>query len=142
MTTDASAVLGALPSPTFAPAPTPITSINPPCTISDACWNYDEEDDEHDASYDLKQPCHGWPELVNLMVQNPHFESYQAFRDLNIKSLLYYQAELVQLRRDLHGIEWRDHRKGGVSTRLCANVRSLLLTPILFLPQTKSNGTR
>jgi hypothetical protein len=38
---------------------------------------------------------HGWPCLAELMFKHPGFESFQAFRDLRIKSLLYYQAEHV-----------------------------------------------
>jgi hypothetical protein len=98
-------------SPIFTAAPTavptavptgPSTSIH--CNTYPACTHYDE-DDERDASHDLKQPCHGWPELVKVMVESPGFEAFQAFRDLNIKSLLYYQAELVKLRRQLHALE-------------------------------------
>ena len=96
------------------------------CRILDACWKYDE--DHLDASQDLKQNCHGWPELVDVMVRHPNFESFQAFRDLNIKSLLYYQAELVSLRKDLHEIEWQDHRKGGKAGKICGDIENLLLT--------------
>jgi hypothetical protein len=60
------------------------------------------------------------------MVDQPGLESFQPFRDLNIKSLLYYQAELVQLRQDLHALEWEDHRKGGGAVLLCENVDKLL----------------
>jgi len=103
---------------------TPSTST---CRIYEACWNY-PDDDDHDASHDLKQPCHGWPKLVDVMVEHPDFESFQAFRDLNIKSLLYYQAELVQLREELHALEWKDHRKGGDPAMLSSDIRLLLLT--------------
>ena len=110
-----------------APTANSLTPSTSPCRIHEACWRYNEED-PRDASHDLKQPCHGWPKLVDVMVENPDFESFQAFRDLNIKSLLYYQAELVQLREDLHALEWEDHRKGGKSARSCSSVRSLLLS--------------
>jgi hypothetical protein len=83
-----------------------------------------------DPAEDLDRPCHGWPELVNLIVKNPGFEAFQAFRDLNIKSLLYYQAELVKLRKDLHRLEWNDHRKGKFDDahKLCSRVDTLLLS--------------
>jgi hypothetical protein len=116
-------------SPTFSAAET-VNSSTPstsPCMISHACSHFDEDDDG-DASLDLKQPCHGWPKLVDVMVEHPGFESFQAFRDLNLKSLLYYQAELVQLREELHEIEWQDHRKGGEQKDFCSDIQTLLLT--------------
>jgi len=117
------------PSPTFSAAPT-AHSIPPsarPCTATPACYEWNERKLD-DASKDLSKPCHGWPQLVHDMVENPGFESFQSFRDLNIKSLLYYQAELDQLRKDLHALEWKDHRNGGQSAVFCENIRSLLLT--------------
>src|ERR1700731_4832312 len=42
-----------------------------------------------DPEENLDMPCHGWPELVKVMVDNPGFEAFQAFRSLHIKSLLY-----------------------------------------------------
>jgi len=64
------------------------------------------------------------------MFRNPGFESFQAFRDLNIKSLLYYQAELVGIREELLKVEWKDHINGGFedSDQLCERVDTLLLT--------------
>jgi hypothetical protein len=75
-----------------------------------------------------EKPCHGWPELTDHIVKNPGFESFQSFRDLNIKSLLYFQAELCSLRRQLHELEWKDHRSGNFShaEHLCANVEFLV----------------
>jgi hypothetical protein len=61
---------------------------------------------------DLKKPCHGYPALANLMFNYPSMESFQAFRDLHIKSLLYYQAKLDTIRKELHKLEWEDHCKG------------------------------
>ncbi|KAH8598741.1 hypothetical protein B0O99DRAFT_566099 [Bisporella sp. PMI_857] len=63
---------------------------------------------------DLNQPLPGWPNLARIITDNPGLEAFQSFRDLNIKSLLYYQAELHQLRAKLHNQEWTDlegHRK-------------------------------
>jgi hypothetical protein len=66
-----------------------------------------------DPKNDLCCPVHGWPELARVMAAHPDFATFQRFRDLNVKSLLYYQAELADLRRELHKIEWEDHRDGG-----------------------------
>jgi len=65
-----------------------------------------------DPAKDLEHPLHGWPELARLIAKKPDFEAFQSFKDLNIKSLLYYQAELDQLREDLHRVEWGDYREG------------------------------
>ena len=62
---------------------------------------------------DLDQPVPGWPKLALLMAQTPDFASFARFRDLNIKSLLYYQAELRSLKIELHKLEWRDYRLSG-----------------------------
>jgi hypothetical protein len=66
-----------------------------------------------DATKGLEQPCHGWPSLAHAIADNPCFEIFQTFRDLNIKSLLYYQAQLDQLRKELEALEWEDYRKDG-----------------------------
>jgi hypothetical protein len=78
----------------------------------------------------LSIPCHGWPDLANIMSQNPGFESFQAFRDLHIKSLLYYQAQLVELRQDIHKLEWKDHSEADfpLHERLSKSVDFLLKT--------------
>jgi hypothetical protein len=57
----------------------------------------------------LEHPLHGWPELAQLMAQNADL---QAFTDLNVKSLLYYQVELTDLREELRKLEWTDHLEG------------------------------
>lgn len=61
---------------------------------------------------DLEKPCHGYPALANFMFNNPGFESFQAFRDLHVKSLLYYQVKLDTIRNQLHKLEWEDHCNG------------------------------
>lgn len=108
------------PSPTFSTADTTIDSSDQCETCKASPKDYPEN-----AKTDLQKPCHGWPQLVKAMVNYPCFECFQPFRDLNIKSLLYYQAELVQLREELHALEWEDHRKGEDSSDLCANVKNL-----------------
>jgi hypothetical protein len=55
---------------------------------------------------------HGWPELAQLITKYPDLEAFQPFRELHIKSLLYYQAELDGLKNSLHDAEWTDHRYG------------------------------
>jgi hypothetical protein len=84
--------------------------------------------DYTDTNQTPREPCHGWPQLTELMVKNPGFESFQTFRDLNIKSLLYYQAELCSLRKQLHKLEWKDHRTGKLphAEEFCANIEFLV----------------
>jgi hypothetical protein len=68
-------------------------------------------EDRPDQKYPpLDQPLHGWPELAKAIETYADFEAFPAFRDLNIKSLLYYQCELTALRKKLHEQEWEDHR--------------------------------
>jgi len=55
-----------------------------------------------------------------LMAKTPDFASLSRFRDLNLKSLLYYQAELTRLRKQLHKMEWRDYRRGDEEARIYA----------------------
>jgi len=57
---------------------------------------------------DLNQVLEGWPSVAKLIKENPGFEAFQSFKDLNIKMLLYYQGELHQLRMRLHKQEWKD----------------------------------
>jgi hypothetical protein len=89
-----------------------------------------EDDQEHKwpPMGDLEKPCHGWPGLADIMVKNGGFQSFQAFRDLHIKSLLYYQVELVKIREELHRIEWRNHteRHFARSDKLCKRAEWLL----------------
>src|SRR6266496_2111991 len=68
-------------------------------------------DFDTDPKDDLSRPLHGWPELAKTIEKYPDFEAFPTFRDLNIKSLLYYQCQLSQLREELHEIEWMDHRE-------------------------------
>jgi hypothetical protein len=50
----------------------------------------------------------GWPQLSVLMAKTPDFAAFPRFRDLNIKSLLYYQVQLEQWRKKLHEQEIKD----------------------------------
>jgi hypothetical protein len=63
-----------------------------------------------DPKENLNRPLHGWPELAKTIEQYPDFEAFPTFRDLNIKSLLYYQCQLSKMRAELHELEWEDHR--------------------------------
>lgn len=45
------------------------------------------------------------------MAKTPDFAAFPRFRDLNVKSLLYYQVELTKLRRKLHDQEYEDNGK-------------------------------
>ncbi|KAF1972000.1 hypothetical protein BU23DRAFT_364109, partial [Bimuria novae-zelandiae CBS 107.79] len=54
----------------------------------------------------------GWPQLAQLMAKTPDFAAFPRFRDLNVKSLLYYQCELNSLRRRLHELEYADKFDG------------------------------
>jgi hypothetical protein len=65
---------------------------------------------QFDPAENLETTVPGWPTLARLLATVPDFEGFQAFSDLNIKSLLCYQAELVKLRKQLHEVEWDDFR--------------------------------
>jgi hypothetical protein len=43
------------------------------------------------------------------MADNTDLQAFTAFTDLNVKSLLYYQAQLTEIRKRLHMIGWEDH---------------------------------
>lgn len=40
----------------------------------------------------------GWPLLAEVMSKVPEFAAFSRYRDLNVKNLLYYQAQLANLR--------------------------------------------
>jgi hypothetical protein len=67
-------------------------------------------DEKPNVEEDRSRPAPGWPELVKLISETPDFEAFPAFTDLNLKSLLYDQAELTILRKELHAAEWEDKR--------------------------------
>jgi hypothetical protein len=80
---------------------------------------------------DLNEPVPGYSKLTKLMVKYPDFEAFQSYKDLNIKSLLYYQAELDILRKELHCLEWKDYRLGKATfedaKRYCVNAELIIL---------------
>lgn len=58
----------------------------------------------------VQRPVPGWPSVAKVMAETPDFASFSRFRDLNIKSLLYYQTQLTRLRKQLHEQELNDNR--------------------------------
>jgi hypothetical protein len=50
----------------------------------------------------------GWPQLAEVMANTPDFAAFPRFRDLNTKSLLYYQVQLKLLGKKLHDQEIAD----------------------------------
>jgi uncharacterized protein (DUF4415 family) len=65
-------------------------------------------------------PVPGWPRVAELMAQTQDFAAFKRYRDLNVKSLLYYQAEIEMLRKKLHKEEWADSQRGDDNQRLYA----------------------
>ncbi|KAF8851840.1 hypothetical protein BDZ45DRAFT_600874 [Acephala macrosclerotiorum] len=65
-------------------------------------------------------PVPGWPRVAELMAQTQDFAAFKRYRDLNVKSLLYYQAEIEMLREKLHEEEWADSQRGDDKQRLYA----------------------
>lgn len=75
-------------------------------------------------------PVDGWPKVAAYMAKTPDFASFGRFRELNIKSLIYYQAELWRLRDDLHNAEWRDRVTGtGGPEKYAKRACSLIKSP-------------
>lgn len=58
---------------------------------------------------DVTKPVPGWPKLARTVADEPAFVAFPSFTDLNVKSLLYYQAQLIRLRKDLHKFEFQDY---------------------------------
>jgi hypothetical protein len=81
--------------------------------------NYDQSEPNYED--ELENPVQGWPHVAKTMADNPDLASFSRFRDLNIKSLLYYQAELTHLRKELHRQEWVDNRTGDGEMQKYAN---------------------
>ncbi|ESZ93177.1 hypothetical protein SBOR_6456 [Sclerotinia borealis F-4128] len=69
-------------------------------------------EEDTDPFKDPEKPLPGWPLVSKLIAKYPDLEAFKAFRDLNIKSLLYYQAELENLRMKLHQAEYTEYRQG------------------------------
>lgn len=72
--------------------------------------NGGDDEEQYDVKKDLDNPVEGWPRVALLMAKTPDFAAFSRFRDLNVKSLLYYQAQLTVLRKKLHEQEYDDSR--------------------------------
>ncbi|KAJ4304772.1 hypothetical protein N0V90_000300 [Kalmusia sp. IMI 367209] len=79
---------------------------------SDSSDSDDEDDDESENGNLPKDSIQGWPQLAQLMAKTPDFAAFPRFRDLNVKSLLYYQCELNSLQEKLHRLEYADKANG------------------------------
>lgn len=95
---------------------------------SSRCTTCSQINFEEKPEKDLNKPLHGWPALAKEMERYPDFEAFPTFRDLNIKSLLYYQAELDDFRHRLQLREWKDHRENAFedADTLNQNIKALL----------------
>ena len=84
--------------------------------------------DFRDPANNVNLPVSGWPTLADVMDEVPRLEAFASFRDLNIKSLLYYQAELIYLRKKLHSVEWKDYRKheGDITSHFADNIAIMI----------------
>jgi hypothetical protein len=107
-----------LPSPTLSQASTHVD----PRSITDP-------DDERNPANNVNFPVDGWPTLARIIATKPDLEAFASFPDLGIKSLLYYQAELIYLRKKLHEEEWKDFRTDDIekSSKYADNLEALIL---------------
>lgn len=46
----------------------------------------------------IPQNRYGWPRLAEIMADVPEFAAFPRYRELNIKSLLYYKAQIENIR--------------------------------------------
>lgn len=92
--------------------PTPRIGVSPEIArpASNPRSSSSDSDDENDVTKDLTNPVEGWPRVALLMAKTPDFAAFSRFSDLNIKSLLYYQAQLINLKKKLHELEYEDKR--------------------------------
>jgi hypothetical protein len=76
---------------------------------------------------DVNIPVPGWAAMATRIANRPAFEAFPAFTDLNVRSLLYYQAELIFLRKKLHEEEYKNHYLGeGAQLRIARNLDFLI----------------
>lgn len=82
-------------------------------------------------------PRHGWPRLAEKMAKVPEFAAFPRFKDLNVKSLLFYQVQLKSIRLKIlrmeeeegNNMERYDHLVDDVDSayhNLLLQLRSLL----------------
>ncbi len=76
---------------------------------------------------DINCPVPGWPALAKSIANKPAFEAFPSFTDLNVKSLLYYQAQLILLREKLHKEECNDYFNGDVKQHHYSENMELLI---------------
>ena len=67
-----------------------------------------------DVKDDLTQPARGYPKIARKMAEFSDFATFRRFRALNMKNLLYFQAELARKELQLHRAEIGDNRLGGI----------------------------
>ncbi|CAG8953878.1 hypothetical protein HYFRA_00010839 [Hymenoscyphus fraxineus] len=85
--------------------------------FSNATWNV------------LKLDSLEWPQVSRLMSDTPEFASFNRFSDLQIKSLLYYQAQIEILKQELQDEEWEDYRRGDDTvSKYCEQANNLVLS--------------
>jgi len=65
----------------------------------------------------LTQPARGYPKIARKMAEFSDFATFRRFRALNMKNLLYFQAELAGMELKLHGEEIADNRLGDKNKR-------------------------
>lgn len=90
-------------------SPTTTVFSSPPSTPAPRMPNQPIGDLSDD---DVTKPVPGWPEFARKVADQPAFAAFPSFRDLNVKSLLYYQAQLIRLREELHELEFQDYFYG------------------------------
>jgi hypothetical protein len=96
----------------------PLTSTQPSPTVCGSDVGDNHAPDSHmgnTAPVEIevpKDPLPGWPMVTKLITDVPDFEAFPTFKALNIKSLLYYQAELDDIQRRLHKLEYEDNILG------------------------------
>ena len=80
-------------------------------TASEPFPGSSDDDSDAESAIPPEDSMEGWPQLAQLMAQTPDFAAFPRFRDLQVKSLLYYQCELSTLRKKLHELEFTDKAK-------------------------------
>jgi hypothetical protein len=109
---------------------TPRIGVAPQTTrrASNSSSSSSNSDAENDVTKDLTNPVEGWPRVALLMAKTPDFAAFSRFRDLNIKSLLYYQAQLTNLKKRLHELEYKDALSKDKSKEKFASRADFLMT--------------
>lgn len=81
-------------------------------------------------------------DLCSVMSKHPEVFILRAFSSLNVKNLLYYQAELLYLEQELHEIESEDQScEESPRKRYAGNWKSLGMSSI-DRPKIGSTGTK